>query len=781
MKLDRRVQALIIPVLFISFLLIAVGAYLVERNSVHRLGQNTAELEATELADSFARHALVARGFLASLVQSDALRYFLDSTDEQFRSLALSSSLDGVLNILADFSSDRYSIALFRGDGALEYYYENSLDPFSSPDPQLQLWAGELAADRSSAASLYSPTKQFIAYCRILDRRTLKPPLEFGTGDSIAVVIMLTPAEYDKRSRQLADAGRTISYREEGQPLPPVGRFEARRQLPGFGTLDLRISREVVEADLERILRRLIIGFLLLTGITCIVLQWLLGRYITGPINRLERQLSNVDLDATEKIVVYNSRDEIGNLSLTFARLFGQLKETYEGTKKLAERDTLTDLYNRRIFNLTLQKLLTRAELNDSKVALLYIDIDNFKLINDQYGHALGDSLLRTFAYRLHEVVRGSDIIFEKYGLSSTAARLAGDEFAVIIHGYAETDVAGKVARRILEICSDGFVCDEEQYPISLSIGVATFPQDGRTADELIVSADSAMYHSKKRGKNTVSFYSAGQGEAAKRQQSLELQLKQLDTSELQLHYMPIVDADTGSIVSFEVLLRWLSKTLGPVPPAEFIPVAESLGIFQKIDLWVIDQAFRQSAALRERFGEQIRVSVNISAAELASEDFVDKVIGLAGEHGIDPSMFTVEITETFYQDHSAFGQIFLRRLREAGFQLAIDDLGSGYTSLLQLVEYPIGIVKLDKKLIDKSLASGNDRVLKSLVEFCHVQELKVTAEGVETAEACRVLRLIGCDYLQGFYFSRPLPLDEIVLLPADPPSGLPWPAGPRG
>lgn len=768
MRLNRRVQILILPVLFTSFLLIAVGLYLVERTSIYRLNQSAAKLEATELTGSFSQYSLAAKGVLASLVQSDALHYFLDSSDEHFKSLALSSGLDGVLNSLTDLSANHFSITFLRGDGVLEYYYENSLDPFSSPDPELQEWAAQLAESRVSSASVYFPEKQHIAYCRILDRLTLKPSLEFGTEQTVVVIVVLSPTEFITRCSELARLNRTFTFWDETKSPPAVGPFEARRQLSGFGTIGVRINTEAVDESLREISLRLILGFVLLTSLTHIILQWLLGRYVIGPINLLSQQLSNVDLSATSEIMVFSSRDEIGNLSMTFARLYEKLKETYEGTRELAERDALTTLYNRRVFNLILQKLLIRAKVNTSSVALLYIDIDNFKCVNDHFGHAVGDSLLRTFALRLHDVVRGGDVIFEQYGLSSTTARLAGDEFAVIIHSYSKSEVAVKVAHRILQICDNGFSCEDGHFPISLSVGVATFPQDGVTADELIVNADSAMYHSKKSGKNTISFYSERLGEAAKRQQVLELHLKQLDTDELELYYMPIVDAATRQIHSFEVLLRWFSKTLGQVSPAEFIPLAESLGIYQKIDLWVIERAFAEAATLKGRFGERIRVSINISAAELSQKDFVDKVFRLAEMYRVEPSMFTVEITETFYQDHRASGSGLLYALSEAGFQLAIDDLGSGYSSLLQLVEFPISMVKIDRAFVEKSIANDNVRVLKSLVEFCHVQELQVTAEGVEDEATIELLREAGFDYLQGFYFSKPLPLAGALELSAE-------------
>lgn len=763
MKLNRRVQLLILPVLVSSFLVIAIGLYFVERNAIYSLNRSSAELEATELAGIFSKYTQISKGFLASLTPSDALRNFLASDDEQFKSLALSSSLDGLLNNLADLSADYLSITLLRRNGSLEYYYENSLDPFSSPDPQLLQWAENQFSGQVHSATMYFVEKQRVAYCHVLDRITLNAPLDFNSENIIAIVVAISPSEFINRSDQLADQNRTISFRDSQYIPSPNGPFEARRQITGFGSISVEIDRQVVDANLTNIFRRLAIAFLALTVLTYIVLQWLLSRYVIEPINRLEHQLSNIDLNATEEIAIHKSNDEIGNLSATFSRLYNKLKETHDVTRELAERDSLTTLYNRRIFNLTLQKLLTRAERSGTSVALLYIDIDNFKYVNDQFGHTAGDALLRTFAFRLHDVIRASDIILEKKGLSSTAARLAGDEFAVILHGYNKQDVPGKVARRVLNICQNGFTCEEGNFPISLSIGVASYPHDGTDAEELIMNADAAMYQSKRSGKNSISFYSEELAEPAKRQQSLELHLKQLDTAELELYYMPIVDAEKGSIICFEALLRWFSKTLGQVSPAEFVPIAESLGVYRQIDLWVIERAFAESEKLKIAYGEHIRVSINISAAELSQNDFVSEVFYLADKYQISPSMFTFEITETFYQNHASSELELLHTLNKEGFQLAIDDLGSGFSSLLQLVEFPISMVKLDRTFVDKSLAGSNLRTLKSLVEFCHVQELKVTAEGVENEADVAVLRQAGCDFLQGFYFSEPLPISEII------------------
>lgn len=498
MKLNRRVRLLILPVLVTSFLSIATAVYLVERQSILSLQTSVAELEATELAGSMSQYAIVGKSFLSSLIKSDAIRYFLDSNDDHFKSLAISSGLDGMLNNLADLSADHFSITFICGTGETEYYYENSLDPFSEPDEYLHEWAKELFTGHVATASMYNQERKRIIFGHVVDRLTLKPPLDFSTANTIAILVELSPTAFIRRCADLKENKRLVRF-WGNMELPP-GRegLEARRLVRGLGTVGVTIDHQIVRNSLTHVFMRLTAGFAIFTAVTYLVLHWLLQRYVVGPINRLERQMSQVDLEATEEIEVISSEDEIGNLSRSFAGLYGKLKETYEGTRDLAERDTLTNLYNRRVFNLILEKLVDRAGQDKSRVALIYIDIDNFKYVNDHFGHSTGDALLRSFALRLHEIVRGSDFVYKKYGLASTTARLAGDEFAVIVHSYSEDYVPGKVAERILALCDNGFTCEEGTFPVSLSIGVSAYPEDGGDAAALVESADSAMYHSKK-------------------------------------------------------------------------------------------------------------------------------------------------------------------------------------------------------------------------------------------------------------------------------------------
>ncbi|WP_163337790.1 bifunctional diguanylate cyclase/phosphodiesterase [Desulfopila sp. IMCC35008] len=763
MKLSKRIPVLIIPVLFTSFFLISAGLYIVERNAIHSLTISSLEMEAAELAGSFSRHSLVAQGILASIVQSDSMRRFLDSEDDHLKSIALSGGLDSILHNLTEFSSEHLSLMFLTGDGRQEYYYENSLDPFADPNPQISSWAEATLRSRQQTATSYFTEINRIALCRVIDRITLKSTIDFNSRNTLAVILTLSPNEYLKRVESLESNNRAVVFINESTQQTPKDQFEARRPVPGFGTISLRIDPEIVQAELRDTIFRFSLIFIILLGLTHFSLQWLLQRYVVGPINLLETQLGQIDLDATQEITIHTTKDEIGNLSRSFASLYGKLKETYEGTKELAERDSLTTLYNRRVFNLVLSKLITRAERDKTNVCLMYIDIDNFKYVNDSYGHSTGDALLKAFALRLHEIVRASDYVATKNVTDAAVARLAGDEFAVIIHGFTNDKAITGVSSRILDICRDGFSCEEGTFPVTLSIGIANYPQDATTANDLIVNADSAMYESKKSGKNTVSFYSHELSELSRRQQALEIELKKMNFSEFELYYMPIVNAKTGNIHSFEALLRWFSPELGPVSPAEFIPLAESIGLYREIDMWVLEKAFSHSKVLRERYGDKIRISINISAAELSQKEFFDDVLPLLDKHNVTPFMFTLEITETFYQGHSDYGLKTLHTLSQAGFQLAIDDLGSGYTSLLQIVEFPVNMVKLDKTFIDKTIATGKLNVLWSLVDFCHAQQLDVTAEGVERHQDMLELMQAGCDYLQGFYFSQPVPLETLL------------------
>ncbi len=764
MNLNKRVPVIILPVLLSIFILLSAGLYAAERRSVYSHYRNKAEVEASELAGVFQQYRFLTKSLLGVLMQSDLFRDYLRSANGQQASLLLSKYLNSVFEGQIYQTLDQFTLVALKNSGEVKYSYKNQLDDKTVIKPYLKVWLEQLEVNNEFSASYFFNNENEMVFCRIVDEETLLPLQDFRKESALILFSTVRLSQLMEQRQDLSTKNWVVAVNDQAGKMPLQRTFEARRDVPDIGILSVAIDEKVVQRKLSRIFFQLLFGSMILILISHFTLQRLLHKYVTGPIERLEKTLADVDLHATQEIEIYQSQDEIGNLSKTFAALYDQLRETYQGTKELAERDSLTTLYNRRVFNLILEKLITRAEKNHEKVALLYIDIDNFKYVNDQYGHATGDALLRNFAFRLHEVVRGGDIVHCGLELESTAARIAGDEFAIIIHGFTDSKVPGNVARRILSLCDNGFSFEEAVYPISLSIGVASYPDDAQTTNDLIVNADTAMYQSKKTGKNRISFFAEGLAESSKRQQAVEASLKHLDYKEFELYYMPIIETSSRAVYAFEALLRWTSKNLGPVSPAEFIPLAESIGIYQEIDLWVLERAFHDSKVIQSVFGERVRVSINISAAELSQKDFVDKIFPLLEKHAVHPLSFTLEITETFYQDHSESGQHLMKTLNQSGFQLAIDDLGSGYTSLLQLVEFPINIVKLDRTFVVKSLASENQKTLHALVEFCHAQGLHVIAEGVESAEEAEILAQNGCDYLQGFHFSKPISLSDLLV-----------------
>lgn len=506
MKLNKRVRVLILPVLFVSFLIVATSLFFIERLSIYSLEHSAANLEVTELTGIFSKYDIIAKSFLASLIQSDAFSRFLNTEDERLKFMALSNGLDGLLGSLSSLSANSYTIAFIRGNGRIEYYYKNDLDPFSELEKAQVEWVQRLLQNKVRSDSHYFQGSASLAHCHIIDSLTLKAPINFNSSSTLAILILINPREFESRIQELTTQGQAVTFWSKDTTPPHIDTYEARKTLPGFGQIGIQISQERLNQRLKKLALRLVLGLIAITILTSRILQWLINHYVTKPIMRLEEQLVNIDLHSSQEIEIFDSNDEIGSLTRASSKLYCQLKARFEETKELAERDSLTTLYNRRIFALILDKMLGRAAKDNTQVALIYIDIDNFKYVNDNFGHTAGDALLRTFAFRLHEVTRAEDFIIQERLPTSTVARLAGDEFAVLINNYKDTNAPQKIASRILALCENGFAVKEMNYPISLSIGVATFPRHAVTPKDLILKADEAMYMAKNRGKNCISF-----------------------------------------------------------------------------------------------------------------------------------------------------------------------------------------------------------------------------------------------------------------------------------
>lgn len=414
----------------------------------------------------------------------------------------------------------------------------------------------------------------------------------------------------------------------------------------------------------------------------------------------------------------------------------------------LAHFDTLTGLPNRELFTDRIRQAIAHAHRMDGKVALLFVDLDNFKGINDSYGHAVGDQLLKEVATRLKSCVREGD----------TVARLAGDEFIVMLPDVEAVDDAATVARKILEVLARPLPLEGHELYTGASIGISLFPTDATDGDELLRTADLAMYRAKQEGRNDYRFYTNRMNVEITRRTQIEQGLrKALERGELALHYQPQRDLRSGRVEAAEALLRWQSPTLGAVSPAEFIPVAESSGLIVPIGLWVLETACHEAARWQAR-GVPLRVAVNLSPRQLLDRQFAGRLHAVLQRCGLPPSLLELEITESVMMENIAALQQVFSQLRGQGIQLAIDDFGTGFSSFSYLKALPIDRLKIDKSFVDDIEQEPNAcEIIRAIVAMAHVLGMRVIAEGVETQTQLELLYEAGCDEVQGYYVSRPV------------------------
>ncbi len=419
----------------------------------------------------------------------------------------------------------------------------------------------------------------------------------------------------------------------------------------------------------------------------------------------------------------------------------------------LANYDSVTGLPNRNLLHDRISQAISFARRYDKIAAILFIDLDDFKVVNDSLGHNVGDQLLRELGMRLTACVREVDSV----------ARLGGDEFVILLTGMAHRDGVVFIAEKVLESLSRPFLLEGHEVFISSSIGIATFPKDGESETTLLKHADSAMYHAKKRGKGHYQFYAAEMNELALERLSLVNDLhRALARDEFVLHYQPQVDIKTGMITGVEALVRWQHPQKGMVPPGKFITVAEETRLILPIGEWVLHTACEQ-AVQWHKAGHSITVAVNISALQVEEQRLVELVDDALRQTGINPKYLELELTENVLIERSdAIYRIF-QQLREKGVRMAIDDFGTGYSSLSYLSKLPIDKLKIDRSFVRDIAEDANDRaIVAAIISMSHSLNLKAIAEGVETPAQEEFLRRLNCDEMQGYVFSQALPPEEI-------------------
>ncbi|MDH4419821.1 MAG: EAL domain-containing protein [Acidovorax sp.] len=441
-------------------------------------------------------------------------------------------------------------------------------------------------------------------------------------------------------------------------------------------------------------------------------------------------------------------------------------KHNEERIQFLAHHDVLTELPNRSLCVQRLQMALAQAPITGEKVAVLFIDLDRFKSINDTLGHHIGDGLLRSVAARLTQAVRSRD----------TVSRLGGDEFVVVMRDVAgREDVQQLVERRLIPLIRQSHPVEGHELNVSCSVGIAVYPEDGSDIDELMRRADAAMYEAKTTGRDMALFYSMETDLRAVARQTMEQQLRRaLERNELSLHYQPRLSARGAHLLGVEALLRWNSPVLGAIPPSEFIPIAEEGGMIRAIGNWVLQQACEQWACWQAPLhsgGEHpnphplagVSVSVNLSAAQLADPALVPDIEALLARVHMPAHRLELEITESQLMDNAHAAAQQLAALKALGVQLSIDDFGTGYSSLAYLKRFDIDRLKVDKSFVRDMLTNPADMAItRAIIALGHTLGLRIVAEGVEDLATAQVLGALDCEELQGYYFSRPLPLDHL-------------------
>jgi diguanylate cyclase (GGDEF)-like protein len=387
---------------------------------------------------------------------------------------------------------------------------------------------------------------------------------------------------------------------------------------------------------------------------------------------------------------------------------------------------------------------------------VLFIDLDRFKNINDSLGHHVGDGLLRSVSKSLLKAVRIGD----------TVSRLGGDEFVVILNGVADvTEIAQIVNERLIPLTLAPHQVDDNELFVSCSVGIAVYPDDGDDIDTLMRNADAAMYQAKSSGRNNAQFFTREMDLRARERLNIENELRHaLERQEIRLFYQPRVDCRSGRLLGTEALARWQHPERGLIPPTQFIPIAEESGLIVPIGVWIIGEACRQQAAWRDQGVGDILISINISAAQLRDPELVPCLQSTLLTWKVDPAKIELELTETLLMEDVPATIDLLNRLKALGISLSVDDFGTGYSSLNYLHRFPIDKLKIDKSFVSNMLADSNNlAITRTIISLGHTLGLKVVAEGVEHEEEARMLAAAGCDELQGYLFSKPLPASEFA------------------
>lgn len=818
LKLRSKLILALIPVVLIPVLLLGVYYYQLERKEL--INQITHDMHTTLDAyqDQFDAQVQRAKKDLELLANSHLLRQYFLIEDKETRFYMMFRS---VLELFKGFQKSEpvYREIMLLNNAGIEEVRFSDLGPENKQEDESQeSWFKQLQQDRT--AIQVSPTEHadFNELMLMVGKSIplssyadgyARTNVSYGGFLVLSLSLQRLQAELEKQS--IGASGFLVILDQQGKPIhaPNAASHlqEAIGALPSlthiadnlvqtvtledaqylvqrhhlFDVYDLYAVWPLAEADAlgRQISFQLFALLTIVTATIATAIILLVHKMVEIPIRRLKHlaiQLSEIQNDEVMQdpldFTSFTRNDEIGELANSFRVMADNLNASHQKLHQHAFFDNLTGLFNRPMFNNILVKAIANAERHHQRLAVLFIDVDGFKEVNDTMGHDHGDLILKEIASRINQSVRESDVLAlreepEEQELAHLA-RFGGDEFSLIITDLQHAMDAKQVAERILTTMAQPFVVAEQVFHLSASLGIALFPEDGHEAGALLKNADIAMYQAKAQGKNQFEYFDPSMTRSAfLRHQALNELREALENHQLCLHYQPQVTTEGGELMGCEALVRWIHPVRGMVSPAEFIPLAEESGLIVEIGRWVLQEACRQNREWQQMGLKPIRVAVNFSTVQFNREaNIADLILQILAETGLEARYLDVEITETGIMQSRHVGKDRLLAIKRTGVTISMDDFGTGYSSLASLRDFPLDKLKVDKSFVDAIASSdAGSAIMNAILAMARELALHVVAEGVETEAQRTHLREHGCEYIQGYLISRPLPAAAMTQL----------------